>query len=178
MFNHAGFFAGDSRCIQAAHSWMTAQQPIPVAIAEADATTPERFPRAEIELIVGPAMVRAITMAAERIGYAVVAETAWQRLRHLPIHANHRSIGLQLWCLGGKTEGDAKCPPQNRGRDRKRLHSDSPAKLVVMDGASTVSVGSTDDGRRAPLSGARLIGSRTPKRVPLPSLLCTAMLPP
>ena len=127
-------------------SWMAAQHAIPVAIAEADATTPERFPRAEIKLIVGAAMVRAIRTAAERIGCAVIAKPARQRLRPLPIDLNHRRIRLQHGYLGRGTNSGAESPAKNRTSERKRPHSDSPTKLLVMDGASTATLGSTDNG--------------------------------
>src|SRR5277367_5765233 len=142
-------------------SQVTAEQPAPVAIAEADATTAERLPRAEIELIVGPTMIRAIRTAAEGIIGAVVAESRRQRLRRLPIHLNHWNIRVRRNSLACGTGCSPSSAQEQNKSNGKRLHPDSPAKLLVIDGASGVSPESTDKAPRSFSRAARLIGSRT-----------------
>src|ERR1700685_4010673 len=74
---------------------MAAQQAGPVAIAEADPAAAERMGRTGVDLIVEPAVVRAIGPAALDIVGAVIAQSWRQLLRRLPINALE-----QRWPLG------------------------------------------------------------------------------
>ena len=67
---------------------MTAQQAVETTIAVAEMTAAERRLRAEIELIIAAAMVRAVRTAGEILDAAMITELRWQLQRSLPIDAN------------------------------------------------------------------------------------------
>jgi hypothetical protein len=155
-------------------SRVATQQSGPVAIAEANAATAEGLTRAVIELVVEPAVVRAISAAAECVGGAMVAEPWRQRLRTLPIHVDERSPRKLIKRLRRRTD-ESRRNPSEQG-ESKCFHG-IPSEEAAIEGASTVTRGSTPIGRNSSIGDARFIGRRTMKREPLPSLLSTSMPP-
>src|SRR5580692_8752933 len=143
---------------------MAAQHAVPIAIAVAEMAAAERRRRAEIELIVDAAMVRAIRPVGEVLERAVVAEHRRQLLRCLPIG------------VGGRCRSNAG---QN-GKDN-RFHHRVPSRSSarIRTGASE---GSAIDGASATAAGATarvgFIGNRMTKREPSPSRLVTSTPPP
>jgi len=89
-------------------SWMTAQLPAPIAIAEADAAAAKGLWAAIVELILKPAMVGAIGPAAERIDGAMIAKPRRQCQWTLPIrlHDGGPRQGTACWRRSAERRGN------------------------------------------------------------------------
>ena len=152
-----------------------AQQAGPVAIAEPDAAAAERLTRAEVELVIKPAMVGAIRATASGIDGAMIAKPRRQRGRALPIHldewdARGQNDQRRRAAVSGSSDARERGECNNKSSHFHGVLSDD----IVIDGAS--SAGSSS-GWHTASGDTRLRGKRIIKREPSPSLLFTSMRP-
>ena len=140
---------------------MAAQQTARVAKTAADMTAAERDFRAVIEFVVAAAMIGTERPRGEVFIAAVIAKARRQLPWILPIDPNdHAAIDA------------ANAPARARGLRRK--HKQAERRHKVPHQASAMS-GAAAEGDVSTVNAAR--GSRTMKREPSPSLLCTSTVP-
>ena len=144
---------------------MAAQQAAPVAIAAAEMAAAERGLRAVIELIVAAAMIGAKRPRREIFVSAMIAKARRQLPRILPIDANDH-------VPSGAGSASARYPVRARGLRRKHKQAERRRKVPHQASANS---GAAAEGDLSIVNAAR--GSRTVKREPSPSLLCTSTAP-
>jgi hypothetical protein len=71
---------------------VTAQQSVPVAVANSDVATAERPFRAIVELVVGPAMIGTVIACLGDIEAAMVAKPSRQEPGFLPVDVDQKTI--------------------------------------------------------------------------------------
>lgn len=114
---------------------MTAQQAVEAAVTMAEMTAAERRSRAEVELIIAAAMIRAIWTAGEILGAAMIAELARQLQRSLPIEADGRR---------GTRRGQSKARQKRRDQG---FHHASIIAVESRDGEQSCRAGASQRGR-------------------------------
>src|SRR6516164_2676871 len=146
---------------------MATQQTARVAKTVADMTAAERDFRAVIEFIVAATMIGTERPRGEVFIAAVIAKARRQLPRILPIGPNdHATIDA------ANVNYLARHPAGARGLRRK--HKQAERRHKVPHQASAMS-GAAAEGDVSTVNAAR--GSRTMKREPSPSLLCTSTVP-
>ena len=145
---------------------MAAQQAAPVAIAAAEMAAAERGLRAVIELILAAAMVGTVRPSGEIFVAAMVAKARWQLPQILPVDGNDHVMS------DSHVNYSVSHPSRARGLRRKQKQTercrDAPHETSATIGDSAEYDASNVDAAR---------GSRTVKREPSPSLLCTSIVP-
>ena len=146
---------------------MATQQTARVTITATDMTAAERGFRAIQELIVAAAMIGTIRTRREIFISAVIAKARRQLPRILPIDAND-PFAIDA--------ANAYYPARHQARARglRRKHKQAQRRRKVPHQASAMS-GAAAEGDVSIANAVR--GSRTVKREPSPSLLCTWIVP-
>ena len=142
---------------------MAAQQTARVAKTAADMTAAERDFRAVIEFVVAAAMIGTERPRGEIFVPAVIAKARRQLPWILPIDPNDQGA------IGAASTRHPACA---RGLHRK--HKQAERRHKVAHQASAMSGAAAECGLST-VNAAR--GSRTVKREPSPSLLCTSTVP-
>lgn len=83
---------GQSDSRREATSRAATQEPVPIAVADADMATAERPARTIVELIIGAATVRAVIDSERDIKATMVAESSRQEKRILPVDMDQKTI--------------------------------------------------------------------------------------
>jgi hypothetical protein len=83
---------GRQRESHAAVLGAAAQEPVPIAVADADMATAERPARTIVELIIGAATIRAVIDSKRDIKATMVAEPSRQEKRILPVDMDQKTI--------------------------------------------------------------------------------------